>query len=85
MASLCLELFSKPTGRVFATLLIGTYLAISLISIPNISVRNLIYSQEQWPWPETNYEIRPTIDYWLGHRQRKEPIYVYYAGNTVFR
>lgn len=86
MAAICLHLKdSRPTGPVVAVLLTGTYLAISLVNLPNISLRNLIYLQEEWTWPETNYEIRPTIDYWWQQRESNEPIYVYYGGNRVFR
>lgn len=85
MASLCVRLSYKPAGRLLALALVGFYLFASLVSLPNISFRNQIYRQEEWPWPETNYEIRPTLDYWLSNRRGKEPIYVYYAGNSVFR
>jgi uncharacterized membrane protein len=85
MTSTFTRLFSGPKERLLSYLLIGTYLTISIISIPNITFRNLIYPKATWPWPETNYILRPTIDYWLKHRQHKEPIYVYYGGVFTFR
>ena len=86
MAAICLHINnSRPAGPVIEVLLIGTYLVISLVSSPNISIRNLVYAREEWTWPENNYEIRPTIDYWWQQRISNEPIYVYYGGNRVFR
>jgi hypothetical protein len=44
----------------------------------------LIYPNESWPWPETNYNLRPAFTYWLDNRQAGEPIYIYFGGNLVF-
>jgi hypothetical protein len=85
MAQIFWRLLLNPDERWLAGLLIGTYLTISIISIPNFTFRNLIHPQADWTWPETNYDLRPSINYWLKNRTRKEPMYVYYGGALTFR
>jgi len=68
-----------------AVALLLVLVGISLISSPQRSLRNLIYPNESWPWPETNYNLRPAFTHWLDNHQTGEPIYIYFGGNLVFR
>jgi uncharacterized membrane protein len=79
------DLFGVGWKKWPAIILLITVAGISLISSPQQTIRNLIYPNETWPWPETNHNLRPAFTYWLGHHQAGEPTYIYFAGNPVFR
>jgi hypothetical protein len=79
--SVCFESMCK---KWLAGTLLLALVGVSLISSPQRSLRNLIYPNESWPWPETNYNLRPAFTYWLDNRQAGEPIYIYFGGNLVF-
>lgn len=79
------ELFEAEWKKGLAIILLVTFTGASLISSPQRTLRNLIYPNESWPWPETNYNLRPAFTHWLDNRQTGEPIYIYFGGNLVFR
>lgn len=58
--------------------------AICLVSLPNYPVRNMISSQQNWPWPETS-QIETVTESWMRYREGKTATYVYYGAIPTFR
>jgi hypothetical protein len=85
LSSRIIELFGAGWKKGLAILLLLVIVGTSLISFPQITLRNLIYPNEPWSWPETNFNLRPAFSYWLENRQIDEPIYIYYGGGIVFK
>ena len=54
-----------------------------LASLPNRSLRDTLYKDVHWPWPETE-DMRAVLAPWLEGRTASQPTYVYYGAVPAF-
>jgi len=68
------------TGSLVLTAILG----ICLISLPNRPLRDSLFPNQNWPWPETS-ELQSITQSWIDNRDRETPTYVYYGAIPAFR
>jgi hypothetical protein len=73
-----------PKARWSRSLLLMAILVICLLSLPNRPLRGALYSQQNWPWPETT-QLESITQNWINERNRETPTYVYYGAIPAFR
>ncbi len=74
---------SGTGGRIAARLALACLLLGSAVSLPNRSLRDSLYKEAHWPWPETE-DLRAVLSYWRANRTAAEPTYVYYGAVPAF-
>jgi hypothetical protein len=69
--------------KVFAALAFAGLIVCSLVSLPNLAVRNAIDMKRVVQWPETE-DLRPVVDYWHDKWLHSQPTYVFYGAAPAF-
>ncbi|HEU4365771.1 MAG TPA: glycosyltransferase family 39 protein [Candidatus Krumholzibacteria bacterium] len=85
VASLACGLAAAPTGwrRNVVSAAVAILALASLVSLPNRSLRDALYRDAAWPWPETE-DMRAVLAHWRTNRTDNEPTYVYYGAVPAF-
>jgi hypothetical protein len=78
-------LMTRPVWRWLGAALAISLVVLALVSLPTQAVRNLLYPQSRWNWPEDNYNFRPVVEHWRAHRTPGDITYIYYQANPAFR
>ncbi len=66
------------TRAALACLVLG-----AAVSLPNRSLRDALYKDRKWPWPETE-DMRGVLANWTERRAPSQPTYVYYGAAPAF-
>jgi uncharacterized membrane protein len=74
---------SGRVSRVVARLALACLVLGSVASLPNRSLRDGLYKEARWPWPETE-DMRAVLSYWQSNRTETEPTYIYYGAAPAF-
>ncbi len=73
------ERWLKPVGAIaYAALVVS-----SVVSLPNLTVRNALDPSRVVQWPETE-DLRSVVEYWYEHSTRLQPTYVFYGAAPAF-
>ena len=79
------ELSRRGWKRWLSISLFWGLVSISLISSPQQGVRESIFPDHSWSWPEPFQNFKPAVRYWIDNSRSDEPIYVYSASVPAFR
>ncbi len=70
------KILSKKTFRYFGVAIFLVLFSILVISLPNRGIRDRLFSDKEWLWPETE-DLNPVVDYWLKNKEKADVTYVY--------
>ena len=62
---------------------LAALLLVCAASLPNRTLHDRVYPDTSGAWPETE-DMRVVADYWMAHRTREQPTYVYYGAAPAF-
>ena len=74
---------SEKWLRPLATLAYAALVVSSIVSLPNLTVRNALDPERKVQWPETE-DLRPVVEYWHEKSNRLQPTYVFYGAAPAF-
>lgn len=69
--------------RIAAHIAIAGLVLASVVSLPNRTLRDALYREAGWPWPETE-DLRAVLSHWRANRTGAEPTYIYYGAAPAF-